>query len=50
MSCPACDGTGERFDGDVHMGPCQLCGGTGLADESIDPDEAYEDDEQVQHD
>ena len=45
MSCPACDGTGEKFEGDVHAGPCPLCGGSGEADEIFEdePDENYED-------
>ncbi len=39
--CKACDGTGMEFAGDVHIGDCSHCGGSGTDD--FDESEYYDD-------
>ena len=30
--CPHCSGTGDEYEGDVCVGSCPSCGGSGLLD------------------
>lgn len=31
-TCNACQGTGQEYEGDVVVGDCQVCGGSGFND------------------
>lgn len=33
MDCPGCSGTGKQYEGDLIVGDCNLCGGSGISDE-----------------
>jgi len=34
--CPNCNGTGKEYEGDIIVGECDFCGGSGYIDDDID--------------